>query len=320
MRSLLLLVVVSCATLEPRARPDLSPGGGGGVSLVRDWTVDLTEAQPVPGGFITRSQADARYGRLAFANTWSALNTFSAGITLSGTADLTLGANVDLVLGNASTSAVRGGSAGSLRMDNGIGSKLVWDISTLTLDGTGLQVVATNSAFTGNQSTTGSVGAGTYLRSTGVAAASLPTCNGGAEGTLEQATDLDRLMSCNGTAWRGVVTEGTLGGFQSLTTAAAHSVFDADVVTRLAFVGFAWTLSAAGTTATAQTFTLRVRDSTNSITLCESAAIACDSGNSVRTLCNSGSENMTTSARIQVEVRAASCDTAPVGNLAALYH
>lgn len=297
-----LAVVLSCAHVE--SRPE--GGGGGGVSLAGAWVPELVEGNT----FQTFNQqaADKRYLKLTGGTmTGSIVSTVG-----SGSAAVSMAAGRCVLLNSAT-----GTCASGVFLDNDGSSTRIVNGATPLLtvaNGSGL-VSATISMAAG-----GSMTAGTYLKSTGVAAASLPTCNAGLEGATEQATDLDRLMSCNGTAWRGVVTEGALGGFQDRTTAAAHTVFDGDIVTRLAFVGFAWTLSAAGTTATAQTFTLRVRDATNAVTLCESAAIACDSGNGARVLCSSGSENMTTSARIQVEVRAASCDTAPVGNLAALYH
>lgn len=60
----------------------------------------------------------------------------------------------------------------------------------------------------GDVSATTYVSAGTYVRSTGVAFASLPACNAGLAGAIEYATDVSCMALCNGTAWECLANTG----------------------------------------------------------------------------------------------------------------
>lgn len=85
-------------------------------------------------------------------------------------------------------------------------------------------VYATLSGSTGNLTLGASLVSTGFMRSVGTTFASLPTCNGGAAGSFEYATDVPCMAVCNGSAWACVPSTGGADAGTAVTSATVVTV------------------------------------------------------------------------------------------------
>lgn len=173
---------VGCAH-APEAKSGV-PGGGAGVSLARDWVLELSEgnvSQP-----LTRAKADGRYLRLTGGTLTGALRSSVS----ANTPALALDVNRCILLSSGSGTTC---NAGTFIDNDGARTRLVNGNTQLFAveNGSGLASVTTSL-----QATNGHVQAATDFRSPGVATASLPTCNSGAAGRMVRDTTRQEWVRC----------------------------------------------------------------------------------------------------------------------------
>lgn len=277
-----------------------------GVSLAEDWVIKEALAQPGPR-YLTQGQGDARYGRLKFANTWTAANTFNnltakdvftvspSGVGHALVVDVNDDANWAYL-----KSSVR--ITGALHLDSVM-------TSTGNISNSGATYIYAGTVGLDSQ---GPTMATTYLRSRGVASGSLPTCDATMEGALEYDTTVDRLAICDNVdgnyRWRFLLTSGGPAGNKSQGSSYLGKFFSGAIVSPEStnYMGAGVSLSASGP------FELQTLSTVTIACAWETAGVGAGTvemnyTDGTRTCtCNLG--NCTTAARTNV-----SCTCAPSG-------
>lgn len=167
--------------------------------------------------------------------------------------------------------------------------------------------------------TNGSLSSTTFVKSTGVATGSLPTCNAGALGQIETDTTISRPRFCDGS--QHVYPVGNISGFfpgqATITpadniTIAVQRMYSGGNVQRLAYASLL-----AGTMPAAQTFTMDVYDNTTSTVKCTSSAIACNVATIGSIDC--GNTSYAEADDLRIRVHCSTCTTCPMLQINAEY-
>lgn len=161
------------------------------------------------------------------------------------------------------------------------------------------------------------VQAATFLKSVGVATASLPTCNAGAAGQIETDTDLDRPKFCDGAQYVYPVGNiaGTMPGLATIAAADAivignQRMYSGGNVQR---IGYAGVVGGTG----GGTYTIDVYNNTAAAVECVTGTLACNAGSIGSVDCANASYAAFDDLRIRINC--SGCTTCPYVNVNAEY-
>lgn len=157
----------------------------------------------------------------------------------------------------------------------------------------------------------------TYLRSIGVATASLPTCNAGAAGQIQTDTDIDRPKFCDGAQHVYPVGNiaGTMPGLATIAAADAivignQRMYSGGNVQR---IGYAGVVGGTG----GGTYTIDVYNNTSAAVECVTGTLACNAGSIGSVDCANASYAAFDDLRIRINC--SGCTTCPYVNVNAEY-
>lgn len=160
---------------------------------------------------------------------------------------------------------------------------------------------------------------------TGVARASLPTCNSGEKDALHWDQTSGEYVQCtdwgSGTYAWGQTSLVSISGYNALTSAALQTVGENRFYPIVRPVRLGFVVTAAGTGA--GTFATKVNDATGSTLLCTGGSIACTSvaGTYLGSDClATGSATSAIGHDVQIQLDCTGCTTCPTGNMTAFFY